>query len=174
MYGCRIGLSEDGESGLKGSSSIKLGRRTNELLSQRLPYDLASTITAIAAATTIQSYARRRNALSTRPPIGRYGFTLLRSDMHHFYAFTGTQFVDTLQRWCSTLRGAYSLEAKVQFADGTTSYITGHAFTATPSRVCWHTTFGSDFNVLAGAFEPFHGAATFSICVCRGMATQMW
>jgi hypothetical protein len=47
-----------------------------------------------------------------RSHFSRYGFTLLRSDTHHFYAFTGTQFVDTLQRWCSTLRGSYSLEAQ--------------------------------------------------------------
>ena len=100
--------------------------------------------------------------------------TLLRSDTHHLYAFTRTQFVDTLQRWCSTLRGAYSIEVKLQFADGTTSYVPDHAFTATPSGVSWHTAFDSDFNMLAGAFEPFHGAATCSICVCRGRATPMW
>jgi hypothetical protein len=143
---------------------------STHLLSQRLPYDLASTITAIAAATTIQSYARRRHALSTRPPINRYGFTLLRSDTHHFYAFTGTQFVDTLQRWCSTLRGAYSIEVKLQFADGTTSYVPDHAFTATPSGVRWHTTFDSELNMLVSAFERFHGAATYSICVYCGRA----
>ena len=34
---------------------------STHLLSQRLPYDLASTLTAIAAATKIQSYARGRH-----------------------------------------------------------------------------------------------------------------
>ena len=123
-----------------------------------------------------QSYARRRHAQSTRPPVDRYGFTLLRADTHHFYAFTGTQFVDSLQRWCSTLRGAYSLKVKVQFADGTPSYVPDHIFTATPRGVCWHTTFDFDLNMIVRAFEPFHGTPTFGICVCRGnaMANPMW
>ena len=56
---------------------------------------------------------RGRHALSTRPPIDRYGFTLLRSDTHHLYAFTRTQFVDTLQRWCKG--GAARCEVRIHW-----------------------------------------------------------
>ena len=81
---------------------------STHLLSKRIPCDLSNTVTMIVAATTIQSHARGRRARSTCPLIGRYGFTLmLRPDTHHLYSFTGSQFVDMLHRWCSTLRGVH-------------------------------------------------------------------
>ena len=72
-------------------------------------------------------------------------------------------------------RGAHAIEVKLQFGDGTISYVADHQFTATPKGVCWHTTLDRDLNMVVAALGRFHGTPTHSICVSRGNTPNpMW